>query len=103
MPGVALDVARILAKTGDELLSTGIPPDVHRGPAANRAVEVHVFGRRGPARAKSSPMELRGLDHSPASGRPRSARAIGTCGGSRRPALGPRTPRSAPCPGRVAG
>ncbi|MER8186460.1 FAD-dependent oxidoreductase [Kitasatospora sp. NPDC094015] len=62
---VALDVARILAKTADELLSTEIPPNVHRGLAANRAVEVHVFGRRGPAQAKFSPMELRELDHSP--------------------------------------
>ncbi|WP_354638767.1 FAD-dependent oxidoreductase [Kitasatospora camelliae] len=63
---VALDVARILAKTADELLPTEIPPNVHRGLAANRAVEVHVFGRRGPAQAKFSPMELRELDHSPA-------------------------------------
>ncbi|RKE17875.1 FAD-dependent oxidoreductase [Streptomyces sp. TLI_171] len=62
---VALDVARILAKTADELLSTEIPPNVHAGLAANRAVEVHVFGRRGPAQAKFSPMELRELDHSP--------------------------------------
>ncbi|GAA0673339.1 FAD-dependent oxidoreductase [Kitasatospora atroaurantiaca] len=62
---VALDVARILAKTADELLPTEIPPNVHYGLAANRAVEVHVFGRRGPAQAKFSPMELRELDHSP--------------------------------------
>ncbi|MFJ1704687.1 FAD-dependent oxidoreductase [Kitasatospora sp. NPDC088346] len=62
---VALDVARILAKTADELLPTEIPPNVHAGLAANRAVEVHVFGRRGPAQAKFSPMELRELDHSP--------------------------------------
>ncbi|GAA2827457.1 FAD-dependent oxidoreductase [Kitasatospora paracochleata] len=62
---VALDVARILAKTAEELLPTEIPPNVHAGLAANRAVEVHVFGRRGPAQAKFSPMELRELDHSP--------------------------------------
>jgi len=62
---VALDVARILAKTADELLPTEIPSNVHAGLAANRAVEVHVFGRRGPAQAKFSPMELRELDHSP--------------------------------------
>ncbi|MFD8599357.1 FAD-dependent oxidoreductase [Kitasatospora sp. NPDC059646] len=62
---VALDVARVLAKTADELLPTEIPPNVHAGLAANRAVEVHVFGRRGPAQAKFSPMELRELDHSP--------------------------------------
>lgn len=62
---VALDVARILAKTGDELLTTEIPDNVYQGLAANKAVEVHVFGRRGPAQAKFSPLELRELDHSP--------------------------------------
>ncbi|GHF75696.1 pyridine nucleotide-disulfide oxidoreductase [Kitasatospora xanthocidica] len=62
---VALDVARILAKTADELLPTEIPPNVHEGLGRNRAREVHVFGRRGPAQAKFSPMELRELDHSP--------------------------------------
>ncbi|WP_406340897.1 FAD-dependent oxidoreductase [Streptomyces sp. NBC_00648] len=62
---VALDVARILAKTADELLPTEIPANVYDGLKANRAREVHVFGRRGPAQAKFSPMELRELDHSP--------------------------------------
>ncbi|MEC4016352.1 FAD-dependent oxidoreductase [Streptomyces sp. H27-D2] len=62
---VALDVARILAKTADELLRTEIPPNVHAGLQRNKALEVHIFGRRGPAQAKFSPMELRELDHSP--------------------------------------
>ncbi|WP_432058528.1 FAD-dependent oxidoreductase [Streptomyces sp. bgisy022] len=62
---VALDVARILAKTADELLPTEIPANVYDGLKANRAKEIHVFGRRGPAQAKFSPMELRELDHSP--------------------------------------
>ncbi|WP_068278674.1 FAD-dependent oxidoreductase [Aldersonia kunmingensis] len=62
---VALDVARVLAKTGDELLPTEIPPNVYAGLKTNRAVEVHVFGRRGPAQAKFTPLELRELDHSP--------------------------------------
>ncbi|MHC3388291.1 FAD-dependent oxidoreductase [Streptomyces lavendulocolor] len=62
---VALDVARILAKTADELLPTEIPPNVYEGLKANKALEIHVFGRRGPAQAKFSPMELRELDHSP--------------------------------------
>ncbi|MBZ9594149.1 FAD-dependent oxidoreductase [Streptomyces erythrochromogenes] len=62
---VALDVARILAKTADELLPTEIPANVYDGLKANKALEVHVFGRRGPAQAKFSPMELRELDHSP--------------------------------------
>ncbi|MGM7645409.1 MULTISPECIES: FAD-dependent oxidoreductase [Nocardia] len=62
---VALDVARVLAKTGDELLPTEIPPNVYKGLKENKAVEVHVFGRRGPAQAKFTPLELRELDHSP--------------------------------------
>ncbi|MYT73614.1 MULTISPECIES: FAD-dependent oxidoreductase [unclassified Streptomyces] len=62
---VALDVARVLAKTADELLPTEIPANVYDGLKASRAKEIHVFGRRGPAQAKFSPMELRELDHSP--------------------------------------
>ncbi|MFD3509235.1 FAD-dependent oxidoreductase [Nocardia sp. NPDC058666] len=62
---VALDVARVLAKTGDELLATEIPPNVYEGLKGNKALEVHVFGRRGPAQAKFTPLELRELDHSP--------------------------------------
>jgi ferredoxin--NADP+ reductase len=62
---VALDVARILAKTADELLSTEIPPNVYEGLKASPVTDVHVFGRRGPAQAKFTPMELRELDHSP--------------------------------------
>jgi ferredoxin--NADP+ reductase len=62
---VALDVARILSKTADELLYTEIPENVHRGLAASPVREVHVFARRGPAQAKFTPLELRELDHSP--------------------------------------
>ncbi|QFZ16073.1 FAD-dependent oxidoreductase [Saccharothrix syringae] len=62
---VALDVARVLAKTADELLTTEIPDNVHQGLAASPVTDVHVFGRRGPAQAKFTPLELRELDHSP--------------------------------------
>lgn len=62
---VALDVARILAKTADELLTTDIPPNVYEGLKASPVTDVHVFGRRGPAQAKFTPLELRELDHSP--------------------------------------
>lgn len=62
---VALDVARILAKTADELLSTDIPANVYDGLKASPVTDVHVFGRRGPAQAKFTPLELRELDHSP--------------------------------------
>ncbi|MCQ9342923.1 FAD-dependent oxidoreductase [Corynebacterium kozikiae] len=62
---VGLDVARILAKTGDELLVTEIPDNVYESLKQNQAEEVHVFGRRGPAQAKFTPQELKELDHSP--------------------------------------
>ncbi len=62
---VALDVARVLAKTGDEMLTTDIPPHVYEGLRAKTTTDVHVFARRGPAYAKFSPMELRELNHSP--------------------------------------
>ncbi|MFE2752428.1 FAD-dependent oxidoreductase [Actinosynnema sp. NPDC059335] len=62
---VALDVARVLAKTADELLATDIPDTVHEGLRASPVTDVHVFGRRGPAQAKFTPLELRELDHSP--------------------------------------
>jgi len=62
---VALDVARVLAKTADELLTTEIPDNVYRGLKASPVTDVHVFGRRGPAQAKFTPLELRELDHSP--------------------------------------
>ncbi|MDQ3157128.1 MAG: FAD-dependent oxidoreductase [Actinomycetota bacterium] len=62
---VALDVARMLAKTADELLVTEIPDNVYRGIRKNRAQDVHMFARRGPAQVKFTPMELRELGHSP--------------------------------------
>ena len=62
---VALDVARVLAKSAEEMLSTEIPDNVHAGLAASAVTDVHVFGRRGPAQAKFTPLELRELDHSP--------------------------------------
>lgn len=62
---VALDVARMLAKPADEQLSTEIPDNVYQGLKANKARQVHIFARRGPAQAKFTPMELRELSHSP--------------------------------------
>ncbi|WP_435770850.1 FAD-dependent oxidoreductase [Nocardioides sp. SYSU DS0651] len=62
---VALDVARVLAKTGEEMLSTDIPEHVYQGLREKRATDVHVFARRGPAYVKFSPLELRELAHSP--------------------------------------
>ncbi|QMV84535.1 FAD-dependent oxidoreductase [Corynebacterium hindlerae] len=62
---VGLDVARILAKTADELHVTEIPDNVYETLKENKATEIHVFGRRGPAQAKFTPLELKELDHSP--------------------------------------
>lgn len=58
---VALDVARMLAKHADDLLSTEIPANVYEGLAASPVTDVHVFGRRGPAQVKFTPLELREL------------------------------------------
>jgi len=62
---VGLDVARILAKTADELHVTEIPDNVYEGLKKNATQDVHVFARRGPAQVKFTPMELRELSHSP--------------------------------------
>ena len=58
---VALDVARMLAKHADDLLVTEIPDNVYQGLKASRITDVHVFGRRGPAQVKFTPLELREL------------------------------------------
>ncbi|WP_234399290.1 FAD-dependent oxidoreductase [Psychromicrobium lacuslunae] len=60
---VALDVARMLVKQADELLSTEIPENVYRTLKASPVTDVHVFGRRGPAQIKFTPLELRELSH----------------------------------------
>lgn len=62
---VGLDVARLLARSGDELLYTEIPPHVHEVLANSAVTDVHMFARRGPAQAQFTPVELRELDHSP--------------------------------------
>jgi ferredoxin--NADP+ reductase len=58
---VALDVARMLAKQPDDLLTTDVPANVYEGLKASPVTDVHVFGRRGPAAIKFSPIELREL------------------------------------------
>ena len=58
---VALDVSRILAKHADDLLPTEIPANVYEGLKASPVRDVHVFGRRGPAQVKFTPLELREL------------------------------------------
>jgi ferredoxin--NADP+ reductase len=58
---VALDVARVLAKHADDMLSTDIPANVYEGLKESPVTDVHVFGRRGPGQIKFTPIELREL------------------------------------------
>ncbi|WP_345800153.1 FAD-dependent oxidoreductase [Microbacterium sp. AZCO] len=58
---VALDISRMLAKHADDLLPTEIPANVYEGLKASPVTDVHVFGRRGPANVKFTPLELREL------------------------------------------
>ena len=56
---VALDVARILAKSVDELRATDISTHALEQLAMSRIRDIYVVGRRGPAQAKFTPKELR--------------------------------------------
>ncbi len=58
---VALDVARVLAKHYPEMITTEVPANVAAQLAQNPIKEVHIFGRRGPAQVKFTPLELREL------------------------------------------
>lgn len=60
---VALDVARVLAKLPEQMLSTDIPANVYEGLKNSPVTDVHVFGRRGPAQVKFTPLELREATH----------------------------------------
>lgn len=56
---VAMDVARILAKTVDELKETDIARHALEALAESKVREIHVIGRRGAAQAAFTPMELK--------------------------------------------
>jgi ferredoxin--NADP+ reductase len=58
---VALDVARVLSRTADELEPTEMPQHVLDVLAATPVEEVTVLGRRGPAQATFTTQELREL------------------------------------------
>ena len=62
---VAVDVARILAKTADELSATDVPEPVLAALAASKVRDIHMIGRRGPAQAKFTTKELRELGELP--------------------------------------
>jgi ferredoxin--NADP+ reductase len=55
---VALDVARILAKTSDELRHTDIAAHAFDALAQSRIREIHIVGRRGPGETKFAAKEL---------------------------------------------
>jgi ferredoxin/flavodoxin---NADP+ reductase len=58
---VAIDVARVLLKTSDELRTTDIPDHVLAMLSHSQVRDVIIIGRRGPAHAKFTTKELREL------------------------------------------
>jgi ferredoxin--NADP+ reductase len=56
---VAMDVARILVKTQDELKTTDIAQHALEALAKSNIKEVHMIGRRGPVQAKFTPPEIK--------------------------------------------
>lgn len=55
---VAIDVARVLAKTPAELAGSDLSPSVHALLRAQPIETIHIVGRRGPADAKFTKAEL---------------------------------------------
>src|ERR1017187_7243145 len=62
---VAVDVARILIRSPDELRETDVSQPVLDALLTSKVREVHVIGRRGPAQAKFTTKELRELGELP--------------------------------------
>jgi ferredoxin--NADP+ reductase len=58
---VAMDVARILARTPDELTATDIAEGALAALAASRITDIYVLGRRGPAQAAFTAPEIKEL------------------------------------------
>jgi ferredoxin--NADP+ reductase len=56
---VALDVARVLAKTADEMAETDVPGPVLDALRNSAVRDVHVLIRRGPQHVRFTPAELR--------------------------------------------
>jgi ferredoxin/flavodoxin---NADP+ reductase len=56
---VALDVARVLAKSADEMASTDVPDDVLDALRSSAVRDIHVLIRRGPQHVRFTPAELR--------------------------------------------
>jgi ferredoxin/flavodoxin---NADP+ reductase len=58
---VAVDVARVLAKTSAELAHTDMPHHVLDELSSSTVTDIHILGRRGPAQASFTTKELREL------------------------------------------
>jgi ferredoxin/flavodoxin---NADP+ reductase len=58
---VALDVARVLIKSADQLTDTDMADEVLAGLSRNKIADVHILGRRGPAYTAFTTKELREL------------------------------------------
>jgi ferredoxin--NADP+ reductase len=58
---VALDVARMLIRSPDEIASTDVPDRVLDAFRNSQITDVHLIARRGPVQAKFTPVELRGI------------------------------------------
>jgi ferredoxin/flavodoxin---NADP+ reductase len=56
---VALDVARVLARTADEMAETDVPGPVLDALRSSAVRDVHVLVRRGPQHVRFTPAELR--------------------------------------------
>ena len=56
---VALDVARVLVKSAEQLSDTDMADEVLDGLAGTRVTDVHILGRRGPAYTSFTTKELR--------------------------------------------
>ncbi len=60
---VAMDVARILAKSADELRHTDIADHALAALAESQIKEIHILARRGPAQVKFTNAEIREFGH----------------------------------------
>lgn len=56
---VALDIARMLARSNAEIGETDVPDHVLAALHLSEITDIHVLARRGPAQAKFTPVELR--------------------------------------------
>ncbi len=56
---VAIDIARVLVKTPEEMARTDIPEEIEEEISAAPITDVYMFGRRGPVEAKFTNVELR--------------------------------------------